>query len=189
MSKWDEWFYYDETSVSFLRWKVSRWSGNGNEVEHIVAGQVAGCQDSKGQYQVNVDGKSTMVHRVIWELLCSEIPEGFIIDHKNGDGTYNQVENLRCIPSYLNARNMKRYATNSSGVCGVSLLTNKTAKGTNSYWSAKWADRDGRQVNKRFSVARYGDEEAFRLACEYRTKMIKELNAQGAGYTDDHGKR
>ena len=189
MSKWLEYFYYDETSPSFLRWKVSRWSGNGLGIEHVVANQVAGCQDSKGQYQVNIEGKNIMAHRVIWELLREEIPIDFIIDHKNGNGTYNQIDNLRCIPSYLNARNMKKYATNSSGVCGVSLLANKTAKGINFYWSAKWTDADKKQVNKRYSVAQYGNEEAFRLACEYRAKMIEELNAQGAGYTEDHGKR
>jgi hypothetical protein len=29
---------------------------------------------------------------------------------------------------------------------------------------------------------------AFKAAVEYRRKMIEELNAQGAGYTEDHGK-
>lgn len=30
--------------------------------------------------------------------------------------------------------------------------------------------------------------EAFRLACDYRVRMIEELNSDGAGYTEHHGK-
>ena len=184
---WCDYFIYDETSPSCLRWKVSRRSGNGSGIEHVKAGQVAGCPDSKGQYQVNLNGTNTMCHRIIWEMTEGPIPGGYIIDHRDGNGSDNKFPNLRCIESYLNARNMKMYETNSSGVCGVSLLRNKTVNRENLYWSAKWADLDGNQVNKRFSVLRYGNDEAFRLACEYRAKMIAELNEQGAGYTERHG--
>ena len=31
-------------------------------------------------------------------------------------------------------------------------------------------------------------DEAFRLACEHREKMIMELNDRGAGYSPTHGK-
>jgi hypothetical protein len=35
---------------------------------------------------------------------------------------------------------------------------------------------------------KYGEAEALRLACEARENAIKELNAQGAGYSDKHSK-
>jgi hypothetical protein len=38
-----------------------------------------------------------------------------------------------------------------------------------------------------FSISKLGNDEAFRQACEYRAKMIAELNEQGANYTERHG--
>ena len=38
-----------------------------------------------------------------------------------------------------------------------------------------------------FSVEKHGNEEAFRLACEWRSEQIRLLNEQGAGYTERHG--
>ena len=187
--KWSDYFTYDETSSSCLRWKVSRWSGNGMGIEHIKSGQEAGCMDSKFQYQVNLDGVNTQAHRIIWELLVEPIPPKFVIDHINGNGSDNKVSNLRCIRNQFNARNAKKNALNTSGVCGVSLLTNKTCNGPNSYWTAAWASLDGSRNNKRFPISKYGNDEAFRLACDYRARMITELNLQGAGYTETHGIR
>jgi hypothetical protein len=46
------------------------------------------------------------------------------------------------------------------------------------------------QVEKDFfehNGKKYGKEEAFRLAVEWRAARIKELNEQGAGYTERHG--
>lgn len=40
---------------------------------------------------------------------------------------------------------------------------------------------------KTFSISKYGEKESFRLACEYRSKMIESLNANGAGYASTHG--
>ena len=52
---------------------------------------------------------------------------------------------------------------------------------------ATWREND-KPKSKRFSINRLGHEEAFRLACEYREQKIRELNEQGAGYTERHGK-
>lgn len=46
--------------------------------------------------------------------------------------------------------------------------------------------KDGR--TRWLCVSNHGKEEAFRLACEARENAIKELNAQGAGYSENHGK-
>lgn len=46
----------------------------------------------------------------------------------------------------------------------------------------------GNYRNKKFSVLKLGLLPAFRDAVMYRRKMIEELNAQGAGYTENHGK-
>lgn len=39
-----------------------------------------------------------------------------------------------------------------------------------------------------FSCNKYGHEQAFQLACQWREQKIAELNAQGAGYSERHGK-
>jgi hypothetical protein len=43
-------------------------------------------------------------------------------------------------------------------------------------------------MNKKFSVKKLGLLPAFKAAVECRRKMIEELNGQGAGYTENHGK-
>ena len=71
---------------------------------------------------------------------------------------------------------------NTSGVMGVSLIH------ADKYpcWSACWCDLDGKLHSKAFSIGKYGDN-AFSLACDYRNKMLEQLNQQGAGYTKNHG--
>ena len=47
---------------------------------------------------------------------------------------------------------------------------------------------NGEKKTKSFSCNLLGEEQAFKLACEYREQNIRELNEQGAGYTERHGK-
>lgn len=85
-------------------------------------------------------------------------------------------------------RNTRQSKINQSGVTGVKLQENTDRKGQPYYYYvAFWRNLDGTESHKCFSVSKIGDSEAFRLACEYRAKMIEELNAQGAGYTERHG--
>lgn len=74
---------------------------------------------------------------------------------------------------------------NTSGVVGVSRATDKR-NGIQS-WRAQWNDLSGTMKMKSFSCNKYGDTEAFQLACEHRGAMIQKLNQQGAGYTGRHG--
>jgi arabinogalactan endo-1,4-beta-galactosidase len=70
-------------------------------------------------------------------------------------------------------------------VNGVSRCSNGAG---NFYWKACWIDVNGKSRGKSFSISKCGEEEAFRLACDYRNQMIEQLNAEGAGYTERHGK-
>ena len=82
-------------------------------------------------------------------------------------------------------RNRRISLNNTTGVNGVML---EYRKGIPDRYRTEWKEMDGTRRSKSFSINKYGKEEAFRLACEARENAIKELNEQGAGYSDNHGK-
>ncbi len=182
---WSDWFYYDETSPSCLRWKI----GNGRRVAADskagwIQNDVRGYDYSSWRVGVTISGKLKcfLVHRVIYELKIGPICDDFEIDHEDGNSLNNVISNL-CLKTHKhNMRNVRKMRNNTSGITGVSFHRGKQA------WMAIWKVGE-RQCSRSFSVSKHGSEEAFRLACEHRTKKIKELNMQGAGYTEDHGVR
>lgn len=183
-----EWFYYDETSPSCLRWKKDSANRFGMKMcrsKDDVAGHLNG--DTK-YYMLCLMNIRYTTHRVIYALhIDADIPEGIQIDHIDGDRSNNKISNLREVTAKQNSRNQKKHKHNTSGKMGVQYIK-YTSKGKEySYFQASWRKLDGNEQNKRFNIEKYGYEEAFRLACEYRDKMIKELNEQGAGYTERHG--
>lgn len=110
--------------------------------------------------------------------------ENLCIDHIDRNKTNNRPENLRGVSKAVNSRNCKLWETNSSGIVGVSK---STKGGVLKAWRARWVDLEGRQQQKSFSVLVTDPETAFISACNYRIKMIQELNILGAGYTQSHG--
>lgn len=182
---WNDYFYYDENCASFLRWKVEIRRGKGREVVCVSPGDLAGYLDNCGYWVVGLHGKIYKVHRVIWQLFNGPLEDGDVVDHEDRNKENNRITNFRLIDNPLNRRNMTMNVTNTSGVTGVSLKESHGYSG----WRAKWHELDGKRHEKHFSIIKLGNEEAFRLACEYREKMIAQLNEQGAGYTATHGKR
>jgi hypothetical protein len=63
-------------------------------------------------------GVNYPAHRVIWAITQGCWPAGEI-DHINGVRDDNRIENLRDVDRLDQRRNMKRYASNVSGVAGV----------------------------------------------------------------------
>jgi hypothetical protein len=182
---WHDWFYYDETSPSGLRWKYDRRRGRGRGYVFIEAGMPIGTKTEKGYYVVEVEYETAMVHRIIWEMHNGHLEDYQLIDHMDGDRGNNRLSNLAVKTQDENARNIKMMSTNKTGVCGVHC---RYSKGIKKY-VATWRNTDKREGTKSFSVNKYGEVDAFRLACEYRLKMIEQLNNQGAGYSERHGTR
>lgn len=180
---WSDYFYYDESSSSCLRWKVEIRSGiKHNKIECRVD-DVAGVprKQSSGAiyYVVGLENKQYLVHRIIWQL-HGELPEDKVIDHENGNSLDNKLSNLRLVPSRINSRNMKMFCTNTSGVTGVSYRVSSNS------WAAHVFDESGMRKAKCYSVNKYGAE-AFQLAVAWRKSMLEQVNSRGAGYSDRHG--
>lgn len=176
---WNSLVYYDESSPTCLRWKVVRMAGSKGRALTSIGG-VAGTRTGKRSV-LCLEGVNYYAQIIVYTLCNGRVPEGYVVDHLDGDCLNNAIWNLEVKDYPTNHRNMKKSNRNTSGVTGVGLMT----RGRYKYWVAYW--KDVKLMSKCFSVSTHGNEEAFRLACEYRAKMIEELNAQGAGYTERHG--
>lgn len=65
-----------------------------------------------------------------------------------------------------------------SGILGVGRVKSVTKKayGTYTYyfWQAHWMSSPGKEISRKFSVSKYGEEEALRLAIEARNKGMEQ---------------
>ena len=59
-------------------------------------------------------------HRAAWAMHYGEWPKGQI-DHRDGDGMNNRIDNLRDSSHAQNQRNQRLHARNKTGVRGVSV--------------------------------------------------------------------
>ena len=54
-------------------------------------------------------------------------------------------------------------------------------------WAGVYRNEEQKDVRKTFSISKYGDEEAFRLAVQYRLEGIKRMNEEfNFEYTERH---
>jgi len=114
--KWSDLFDYDQ-STGFLLWNTTR--------GRSLKGSRAGSVKSDGRYitlQTMLNGvrKRHSAHRIIWEMLNGKIPKNLCIDHIDGNGLNNKINNLRVVSLSINQRNSKLAKNNKTGLNGVS---------------------------------------------------------------------
>ncbi len=119
-SVWKEIFDYDRNSGELL-WRKNK--------PKRAAGMAAGNVRSDGRYKTlhaTVFGVKHryLAHRVVWELHNGKITEGMCIDHIDGNGLNNRIENLRMTSLSGNHRNTIIPKNNSMGIIGVYRRTN-----------------------------------------------------------------
>lgn len=175
--EYSEYFKIDPDSPSYLSRVSGVWTGT------YAKGKIGPCgfkrkRVNREHWGVKFKNDTVPVHRIIWTLMNGEIPGGYVIDHINGNALDNSPGNLRMVSQELNTRNKKKTAATPFTKAGISI-DNFSVK-------ARVVFNDLAE-SKRFSISKHGLLPAFALACQWREDKIKELNEQGAGYTERHG--
>lgn len=66
-----------------------------------------------------VGAKTYGVHRIVWEMFNGPIPDGYMVDHVNGDPFDNRIANLRLATRAQNNQNTSLRKDNKTGCRGV----------------------------------------------------------------------
>ena len=98
------------------------------------------------------NGKNYYLHRVTWEFFNGPIPDGMDVDHIDGNGTNNNLENLRIVSRSLNLRNAKKKSNNTSGFSGVTLDKRSNRWQARSYSSEGVCKSLGHFLNKEEAI-------------------------------------
>lgn len=167
---WESVFIYSPDSPSGLRCKST-----GKSIGSI-------CVDSRNKeyrrWRIVKFGKYWLAHRIIWVMLNGFLGQDEEVDHIDGDALNNLSDNLRKIDKPFNRRNSSKRRDNSSGFTGIQI----SECGYRAIVKVNKKDK-----SKHFAFLKYGKDNALQLAIEWRERMIKELNSNGAGYTERHG--
>jgi hypothetical protein len=84
------------------------------------SGKTVGNLNHRGYFNIGINYKVYLVHRIIWLYVHGYFPENDI-DHIDRNRLNNQISNLREVSKQCNARNSGLYINNFSAVTGVSL--------------------------------------------------------------------
>ena len=106
------WFDIFEYRNEKLYWKIT-------PGQRARAGSEVECSPSHEYMQVQYKGKRQGIHRIVWEMACGPIPDGYYVDHVNGDRSDNRVDNLRLATKAENNWNASKRKDNTSGLKGV----------------------------------------------------------------------
>lgn len=117
-------FYYHEGSLFYK--ERPRWSFRSTQQMHewnkkFANTKAAGVKqepDGLCYCRVSIGGKTYLEHRLIYKMLTGSDPE--FIDHINGDGIDNRIENLRSVTHSENLANSKQTSKGKTGIKGVS---------------------------------------------------------------------
>lgn len=156
------------------------------------------CYDKSNQDYKNYGGKGITLHKVFHDFAkfyeeIGDPPDNsgvWTIDRIDHTRNY-EPGNLRWANHHQQARNRGKTNRNTSGFTGVSWYEVKRRRGRSLYALVQWEEYDKEKKShkaKAFSVKKFGLLPAFAMACKYREDKIKELNAAGYGYSDNHGK-
>lgn len=117
----NKFLYYDETSPTFLRWKIDIPSGRYNRTIKTRSGDVAGSIKKTGYSETKLLGRLYKNHRVIW-VLCNKqsLTTNLVIDHIDRNKSNNSIENLRLVTQKENMYNfLPKDVKSRTGLVGI----------------------------------------------------------------------
>jgi hypothetical protein len=119
----------DPTSPTGLRWTIRPCDHFKNERAMIawnskMAGKIAGSETQKRKssnryWVIRINGRAYRSHRIAYFLAHGIDAGDKFLDHINGNGMDNRIENLRLATCQENLRNQRKTDKNTSGVVGV----------------------------------------------------------------------
>lgn len=126
----NECFELDAACPSGLRWRVRPhshfetkrgWNMRNSKDAGKSAGSFWSREDAPDYYLVGMANKVYLAHRVVYAMYYGSILDVDIeIDHRDGNGTNNLIDNLRLATSTKNSYNRKSRNDNTSGHKGLS---------------------------------------------------------------------
>jgi len=158
---WELQFKYDPLSRSFL----SR-----------LDGSPVGTKSSKDKWVVFYNKAYWQISRVVLYLFKKLTDDTLVVDHRDGNGLNNNIDNLRLVTQSVNSLNKKKQRNNQTGVTGVSFHKR------DQYYSA-YTEYNGVPKLELFYIKQHGNT-ALSKAIAAR-KMYESSNKQ---MTERHGK-
>lgn len=99
-------------------------------------------------YHVRLFQQTYKAHRVIWAMHYGYMPD--TIDHKDGNGLNNRIENLRDTTQADNCKNRAHQVNNSTGYSGITYVKSRTEGKPGRYLA-----RINSESGKRITLGRY----------------------------------
>lgn len=122
---------------------------------------------------IRIIANSRELNRIyLHQFIINNNDKNKVIDHINRNPLDNRKENLRIVSRSINSTNAKPRKENKSGIRGVYRREARPGIAKAS-WVCEWSDE--KRHTKNFSIDKYGEEEAFRLACDFRENKLKEM--------------
>ena len=125
---------------------------------------------------IRIIANSKELNRIgLHQFILENNDENKVIDHINRDPLDNRKNNLRIVNRSINSTNAKKRKENNNGIRGVYRRDARPGIAKAS-WVCEWSDN--KRHSKSFSVEKYGEDEAFRLACQLREEKMREMKIQ-----------
>lgn len=155
------WKYRDHMEVELTQGERCKF-----DEEELELIQECNFYARRGYAFFKIKRKEVALHNLLMEFHpCKER----VVDHINRNSLDNRKANLRIVDIQTQCINKNIQKNNKTGTNGVYYCNTYDA------WCSKWVKEDGKTARRIFSVEKYGDEEAKKLAIARRKKAEKEL--------------